>query len=177
MGLQGTEAKLACAVVHFPSSLPSSLADWLTQTAGCAAGDKRLASGKSALKNRLAQQRYRQKQKERMHEAEREIAALQTRLGELELKAQALDERNRFLEAATAVMPANEPAQEVGACLLGCWPAPCPSMVRPEGSRPAAGAGGGAGQQAAVAEPRHAGCARPAAQRHATRSRAPRDRG
>lgn len=62
------------------------------------ADDTRLASGKSAAKNRVAQQRYRERQKGKLREYEQQVEVLSRRLTALEAENRSLGDRNRLLE-------------------------------------------------------------------------------
>ena len=62
------------------------------------ADDIKLASGKSAARNRINQQRYRERQKGKLREYEQQVTTLNQRLTALELENRSLGDRNRLLE-------------------------------------------------------------------------------
>jgi len=61
------------------------------------------SSGKKAAKNRVAQQRFRQRQKEKREDVQRQLQILSRRLESLELQHKSLNERNRLLERLVTI--------------------------------------------------------------------------
>ena len=69
-------------------------------------------SGQKAAKNRVAQQRYRQRQKEKKQNIQQQLQILNRRLASMELERSSLSERHRILQrlAQFADQQAESPA-------------------------------------------------------------------